>query len=100
MQPRKPPDILVGALMGAILTLPLLTFFYVGWKLIGLPFVPFSLFDWTSRRLPGPLITLGIDSMVRLIRALPLGATAAAAKTAEQTMAIAGFLALGMAAGS
>jgi DMSO/TMAO reductase YedYZ molybdopterin-dependent catalytic subunit len=100
MPPRKQPDVLVGALTGAILTPPLVAFFYVGWKLIGLPFVPFNLFDWISRRLPGPLITIGIDSMVRLIRALPLGATATAAKTAEQTMAIVGFLALGMTAGA
>src|SRR5262245_8199459 len=100
MQPRRQPDVSVGALTGAILTPPLVAFFYLGWKLIGLPFVPFNLFDWTSRRLPGPLITIGIDSMVRLIRALQLGATATAAKTAEQTMAIVGFLALGTAAGA
>jgi len=100
VQPRKPPDVLVGALTGAILTPPLVAFFYLGLKLIDLPFIPFSVFDWTSRRLPGPLITMGIDFMVRLIRTLPLGATATAAKTAEQTMAVVGFLALGITAGA
>ena len=99
MQPRKSAGS-VGALIGAILTLALLALFYLGWTIIGLPFVPFNVFDWTSRVLPGSLITLGIDSMVRLIRALPLGDTATAAKTAEQTMAIVGFLAAGTAAGA
>jgi hypothetical protein len=94
------PGISTGALIGTILTSPLIALFYLAWKLLGLPFVPFNLFDWASRALPGPVVTLGIDSMVKLIRLLHLGATASAAKTAEQFMAIVMFLGAGIVVGA
>ena len=99
MQSRRTSDVFAAALIGAFLTLPLITLFYLGWRLLGLSFVPFSLFDWTTRVLPGPLVTFGIDSIVTLVRSLRLGDTATAAKTAEQTMAIVGCLVVGMMAG-
>jgi DMSO/TMAO reductase YedYZ molybdopterin-dependent catalytic subunit len=99
MQSRRTSDVFTAALIGAFLTLPLITLFYLGWRLLGLSFVPFSLFDWTTRVLPGPLVTFGIDSIVTLVRSLRLGDTATAAKTAEQTMAIVGCLVVGMMAG-
>ena len=99
MQSRKTSDVSDAALIGAFLTLPLITLFYLGWRLLGLSFVPFSLFDWTARVLPGPLVAFGIDSIVTLVRSLRLGDTATAAKTAEQTMAIVGCLVVGMMAG-
>ena len=99
MQSRRTSDVSAAALIGAFLTLPLIIFFYLGWRLLGLSFVPFSLFDWTARVLPGSLVTFGIDSIVTLVRSLRLGDTATAAKTAEQTMAIVGCLVVGMIAG-
>src|SRR5262249_30741193 len=81
--------------VGLLLTAPAIALFYVARSLFGLSFVPFKIFDWISRALPGPVITFGIDSMVRLIRWLRLGDTAAAAKTAEQAMAIAVYLVAG-----
>ena len=42
-----------GILVGALLSAPLVAAFYLGWKLGGLPFVPFDLFDWIARELPG-----------------------------------------------
>jgi DMSO/TMAO reductase YedYZ molybdopterin-dependent catalytic subunit len=62
---------------------------YLGEQLAGLPFVPFDIFDWLARILPGDVITLGIDTIVRTIDALNLGSTSAAAKTIEQLQAIA-----------
>src|SRR6266511_392607 len=49
--------------------------------------------------LPGAVLTVGIDSMVKLIHLLRLGDTASAAKTAEQTIAIVVFLVAGIVAG-
>jgi DMSO/TMAO reductase YedYZ molybdopterin-dependent catalytic subunit len=99
MQSRRTSDVFAAALIGAFLTLPLITLFYLGWRLLGLSFVPFSLFDWTARVLPGPLVAFGIDSIVTLVRSLRLGDTATAAKIAEQAMAIVGCLVVGMMAG-
>ncbi len=86
---------LSGAVVGVLLTMSLVGVFYLAWRLAGLPFVAFDLFDWTGRILPGSVVTFGIDSIVGVIRALKLGPTAETAKTAEQTMAIAGLLTIG-----
>jgi DMSO/TMAO reductase YedYZ molybdopterin-dependent catalytic subunit len=96
----RKPGLLTGALVGLLLTAPLVAIFYAGWKLAGLPFVPFQVFDWTARVLPGSVITFGIDTMVKVIRALNIGDTSSAAKMAEQSMAIAVFLVGGAIAGA
>jgi DMSO/TMAO reductase YedYZ molybdopterin-dependent catalytic subunit len=88
-----------GALVGALLSAPLVAASYLGWKLGGLPFAPFDLFDWIARELPGSVVTVGIDSAVTVLRGLHVGSTAAAAKTAEQTIAIAVFFAAGICSG-
>ena len=95
MRPQKMPEISIAALAGLLLTAPAIALFYVARSLFGLSFVPFKIFDWISRALPGSVITFGIDSMVRLIHWLRLGDTASAAKTAEQAMAIAAYLVAG-----
>src|ERR1700733_14261885 len=94
------PGMRDGAWVGALLSAPLVAASYLGWKLGGLPFVPFDLFDWIARELPGSIVTTGIDSALTILRALHVGSTAAAAKTAEQTMAIAVFVAAGVVSGS
>ena len=91
----RKPGFWTGALVGALLTAPLMAVFYLGWKIGGLPFVPFQVFDWTARVLPGGVITFGIDSMVKAIRMLRIADTSAAAKAAEQSMALAVFLVAG-----
>ena len=90
------PGFATGALVGALVTAPLVAVFYAAWKLAGLPFLPFHLFDWTARILPGRVITFGIDSMVRVIRALHIADTASAAKAAEQAMAVTVFFVAGI----
>jgi DMSO/TMAO reductase YedYZ molybdopterin-dependent catalytic subunit len=93
------PTIALGALLGGLTSLPAIALSFLAWRLAGLPFVPFDLFDWLARALPGDLVTLGIDAMVKAINALKgvlnLGSTSTAAKTAEQLLA----LALGMLGG-
>jgi DMSO/TMAO reductase YedYZ molybdopterin-dependent catalytic subunit len=75
---------LVGAFLGGLTSLLLMAVSYLGQQLANLPFIPFDLFDWLARALPGNVISLGIDSMVRLITALGLGPISATAKLLEQ----------------
>jgi DMSO/TMAO reductase YedYZ molybdopterin-dependent catalytic subunit len=100
MTPSKRPGILSGAVVGVMLMASMISVFYLAWKLAGLPFVAFDVFDWMARTLPGSVVTFGIDAIVSVIRALHLGPTAETAKTAEQTMAIAGLLVTGATAGT
>jgi DMSO/TMAO reductase YedYZ molybdopterin-dependent catalytic subunit len=95
----KKPGIIAGALTGFLLTIPVTALFYFGFRIAGLPFVPFDIFDLISRLLPGTVITFGIESMVGLIRGLNLGQTAVVAKAAEQAMAVIIFIIAGVIAG-
>jgi DMSO/TMAO reductase YedYZ molybdopterin-dependent catalytic subunit len=95
----KKPGILNGALIGALLTAPMMAVFYLGWKAVTLSFVPFNLFDWLSRVLPGAVVIFGIENMVKVIRALHLGSTAVVAKAAEQSMALIIFFLAGVVGG-
>ncbi len=83
-----------------MLTAALIALLFLARQLAGLPFVPFDVFDWTARALPGDVITFGIDSMVAIIRGLDLGPTSAVAKIAEQIMAIGGLFVTGIIAGA
>ena len=89
----KKPGFFTQALISFFLAVPLTVIFFLGFRIAGLAFVPFNLFDWISRLLPGPVITFSIDSMVKTIRFFNLGhSTAASAKTAEQFIAVFTFL--------
>ncbi len=94
------PGLTAGGLVAAMLTAALISVFYLAWKVVGLPFVPFDAFDWMARILPRQVLAAGIDAMVTVIRAFNLGPTAAAAKTAEHVMAIAGMFFMGLLAGT
>src|SRR5262245_47168324 len=100
MTPSNRPGILSGAMVGVMLMASLIAVFYLAWRLAGLPFVAFDVFDWMARKLPGSVITFGIDAIVYVIRALHLGPTSETAKIAEKTMAIAGMLVTGAIAGT
>jgi len=80
---KQRSSIVSGALLGGLTSLPVMALWYLGEQLAGLPFVPFDVFDWLARTLPGDVITLGIDAIVRTIDTLNLGATSTAAKTIE-----------------
>ena len=90
------PGLATGGLVAAMLTAALISVFYLAWKVVRLPFVPFDAFDWMARILPGQVLAAGIDAMITVIRAFNLGPTAAAAKTAEHVMAIAGMFFMGL----
>ena len=87
-----------GALAGGLLTAPLVGLLYLADKMAGLPFVPFALFDWIARVLPGPVVTFGIDLMIDGLLLMGLS-VAAAAKTGEQAAAVLLFFFIGVGGG-
>ena len=42
------PGLATGGLVAAMLTAALISVFYLAWKVVGLPFVPFDAFDWMA----------------------------------------------------
>ena len=87
-----------GALVGAMLTAALMGIMYLGQQLAGLPFVPYELFNWIARELPGDLVTFGIDLMIDSMLRLNISVVDAA-KTAERIQALGLFFAGGIVAG-
>jgi DMSO/TMAO reductase YedYZ molybdopterin-dependent catalytic subunit len=100
MKMRGTPGALRGSMVGALLTAALIAVFYAGWRLADLPFVPFDVFDWMSRVLPGAVIEFVIGAMVAAIRGLHLGPTSVAAKIIEQGIGIVNLLISGIIAGA
>ncbi|HWW86661.1 MAG TPA: molybdopterin-dependent oxidoreductase [Vicinamibacterales bacterium] len=86
--------------MGLLQTTFLVAVSYVGWKTAGLPFVPFDLFDWAARVLPGSVVTVAIEWLIAIALALHAGNISTAAKVAEQLIAVTGQLAIGSVAAS
>ena len=89
-------SLVLGGLLGALSALTVVALAYLGEQLAGLPFVPFDVFDWMTRALPGALITFGVDTLVQVITSLGLGPTSAVAKLAELSIAIAQFILAGV----
>ncbi len=87
-KPSYRPGAPTGALIGAMLTIAFIAILFAGWKLAGLPFVPFDVFDWLARVLPAPPVEFVIGTMVTIIRGLHLGPTSVVAKQIEQGMGI------------
>lgn len=96
----KPAGPLTGALVGLLVTAALVAVLFLTHRALGAPFVPFDLFDWLARVLPGSVVTFGIDAIVDTILVLNLGSVSDVAKTAEQALAIGLFLLGGLVAGA
>ena len=88
-----------GALVGGLLTAALTGILYLGRQLFGFPFVPYEVFNWVARVLPGDLVTFGIDLMIDTMLFLGISVVDSA-KTAERAMAIIQFLLGGALAGA
>jgi DMSO/TMAO reductase YedYZ molybdopterin-dependent catalytic subunit len=96
MTSEKPHEtrsfVVPGAILGALSSLAMIGLLSLGESLFGFPFVPFDIFDWMARALPGWLIGTVISTMVLVIRFLqgflPIGDISTAAKLAEQTIAV------------
>lgn len=88
--------LLFGAILGGLTAFVLALFSEIISAWLGLPGIAFSLFDWMARHLPGPVITIFIETMVKTISALKLGPTALVAKRIEQGSAILIFIGIGV----
>ncbi len=99
MKSQGAQGLLLGSMLGAMLTAALIAVFYAGWRLADLSFVPFDIFDWMTRILPGAFIEFVISAMVIAIRGLHLGPTSVVAKLVEQAMGIIGLFVAGVVAG-
>jgi DMSO/TMAO reductase YedYZ molybdopterin-dependent catalytic subunit len=102
--PSRNNRILDGALLGAFATLALVGVLSLGNALFNFAFVPFDVFDWMARVLPGFIIGTVISGMVAIISVLqgflPIGDISTTAKLAEQTIAVVQFIALGALVGA
>lgn len=96
----KNAKISTGALTGGLTSIALAGLFYLGRQVFDLPLVPFDIFDWLARVLPGDVITLGIDSIVSIIEALNLGSTSETAKIIELLIAFSMFVIAGVSIGA
>ena len=95
--PMKIQTIGLGALVGGLLIVPMVSVMYLADKGLDLPFPPYDFFDWIARILPGPVVTFGIDLMIDSLEMLGLN-VAATAKTAEHIQAILAFATAGIVA--
>jgi DMSO/TMAO reductase YedYZ molybdopterin-dependent catalytic subunit len=95
-----PRHISGGLFVTSMVTAALIGIFFAGWKIAGLPFVPFDSLDWLTRVLPGRVLGFGIGIMVDAIRALHLGPTSETAKTVEHAIAITGLFVMGIVGGA
>jgi DMSO/TMAO reductase YedYZ molybdopterin-dependent catalytic subunit len=86
-----------GLAVGALLTAPLLGVFVLG-SLARIPSVPFTVFEWLIRVLPGHFVTFGLDLTVRVLEGLGFNIKNTA-KTAEQVLALTSLLVAGMVIG-
>jgi DMSO/TMAO reductase YedYZ molybdopterin-dependent catalytic subunit len=86
MTARWPSRALTGLAAGALVTVAALGLFAVG-VLASLPFVPFSVFEWFTRVLPGRLVIFGLEATLRVLEALGLNIKNTA-KTVEEVLAI------------
>ena len=87
-----------GLLLGLLVTAPVTGIMYLAFKLTGLPFAPFNIFDFITGILPGPVITFGIDTMIHSMFALGLN-VAEAAKKAEHLASVIMFVSGGVIVG-
>ena len=83
-----------------MLTAALVAVSFLGWKLAGLPFAPFDIFDWIVRLLPGGVVTFAIESSVAVSRLFGVTNIGMAAKAGDQVFAIALLLVAGAVSGA
>jgi DMSO/TMAO reductase YedYZ molybdopterin-dependent catalytic subunit len=83
-----------------LVTVPLTAVFFLANRLAGLPFVPYDLFDFVSKLLPGDVVRTTIETMVKVIRGLNLGETSSTAKSVEQLIGLGQFIVFGIVAGA
>src|SRR6185369_14312156 len=96
--------ILTGALIGGLLMASLTALSALANQLAGLPFVPFSFFDWQVRVIPAFLVNFGKNTMEDVVIGVNsifhFASTDTVAKISEHMLAITLFVIFGMIAGA
>ena len=92
----KQPGPLTGALVGLLVTAPLIVISTLAYQLAGLPFFVIDLFNFAVKILPGPFVNVSKGTMANLIIALNLGRVDTAAKITEQAIAVVQMLGVGV----
>lgn len=95
----RKPSVASGALVGLLLTVPLIAVLYLANRLAGLAFPPFDAFDWLRDKVPGGILNTGIEGLARTLTALGLSLRSAS-KPAEIIMVLGMFLAMGVIVGA
>jgi DMSO/TMAO reductase YedYZ molybdopterin-dependent catalytic subunit len=97
---RRNISLALGALVGSLLTAPLLALIFVGQQLAGLPFLPSDFFNPVRDLTPGAVIVTVIQAMVDVILALNLGRVDQVAKIVETWMAVGMVFVIGVISGA
>ncbi|HLY28119.1 MAG TPA: molybdopterin-dependent oxidoreductase [Aggregatilineales bacterium] len=93
--------LVMGALTGAALSIPLAALLYLGFQAAALPMLAFDVFEGLTRiQALGGLVTKAIDLMVTLFSHVPGAATDQLAKGFEQLSAVALFVVIGAVIGA
>lgn len=93
------PSLWLGALVGALLTAPLLAIIALGQRFVGLPFLPSDFFNPVRDLTPGDLLVGTIQRMVDVIIGLNLGRVDQVAKQVESAMAVGMIFIVGVISG-
>ncbi len=72
-----------GFTVGLFLGLPWLALMYAGQQIADTSHIPFELFEFLTRSLPGGIISLGIEWLIQIVSFIKLSQTAAAGKVIE-----------------
>ena len=75
--------LLSGTTVGFLISLPWLALMYAGQQIAGLPLVPFDLFEFLARSLPGGIVSLGIELLIQFVSFIGLGQTSSAGKAVQ-----------------
>src|SRR5215831_1353121 len=100
MKDSRAPAVWNGVLAISLVTMALIGALFFGWSVAGLPFVPFDVFDWLTRGIPGRLVAFGIGTMVSVIRTLNLGPTSDIAKLAGEVIGVSTVILNGVVGGT
>jgi hypothetical protein len=79
--------LLSGITVGFFISLPWLALMYAGQRLFGWIHVPFQLFEFISWSLPGQVITLSIETLIKFVTFIGIGQTSTTGKLLEIALA-------------
>lgn len=78
---------IAGLTVGFFISFPWLALMYLGQGLFGLTHIPFKLFEFISWSLPGELVTISIETLIRFVTFIGIGQTSTIGKLIEISLA-------------